>query len=162
MEVIGVLNAHITATCPTGKKVKTTKIVIVEDIKEVYLSFNVMKGLGIVDRNFQMAAGIKSAQMPALRCRNLDGYCQVQLRTTPAPSGATSTPSPGPVVHKRSRDEGLAHRAVWVVDFQQVHASATPSDGQAQHRERCPHQPQYLFIGKNRSKQIWTATWPYG
>lgn len=58
MDVVGVVNAHITATSPTGKKVKTTlKIFIVEDVKEVYLSFDFMKGLRIVDTNFPMAAG---------------------------------------------------------------------------------------------------------
>ena len=58
MDVIGVVNAHIIATSPASEKVKaTSKIFIVEDIKEVYLSFDFMKDLRIVDTNFPVAGG---------------------------------------------------------------------------------------------------------
>ena len=58
MEVIGVVNLHITATSPAGEKVKTTsKIFIVEDIGGVSLIY-VMKGLRIVDTNFPVVGGI--------------------------------------------------------------------------------------------------------
>ena len=53
MEVVGVVNAAINALALSGERFCcTSKLYVVENIDEVYLSLDVLRGLRIVGKNF--------------------------------------------------------------------------------------------------------------
>ena len=98
--VVGIVNAHITATAPSGENIKTTsKIFIVEDIEEVYFSFNVMKGLRIVHTNFPVA-GVKQNQHKCQHCvvavvtASAKCYCLPRQPPSGPPAHLPLAPSP--------------------------------------------------------------------
>ena len=56
IDVQGVADATISALSPSGERFKTTsKVYIVRNVDEVYLSLNVLVGLRIVDEFFPVA-----------------------------------------------------------------------------------------------------------
>ena len=62
MNVVGVVNAAISALGPSGERFCcTSKVYVVENIDEVYISLDVMRGLCIVGKNFP-EAGTSSNQ----------------------------------------------------------------------------------------------------
>ena len=67
MYVVGVMNAAINALSPSDKRFQTTsKIYVVQNVDEVYLSFDVLVGLRIMNEFFP-AAGAGNQLQPQ-RC----------------------------------------------------------------------------------------------
>ena len=58
MNVTGVVNAHINATSTSGEQFHTTtKVYVVSNVDECYLSCDVLRGLKIIDNDFPEAGG---------------------------------------------------------------------------------------------------------
>ena len=58
MDVIGMVNTHINATSTSGEQFhRTSKVYMVSNVDECFLSWDVLRGLKIIDANFPEAGG---------------------------------------------------------------------------------------------------------
>ena len=110
INVEGVAEATISALSATGERFQTsTKVYVVRDVEEVYLSLDVLVGLQLVDDQFP-AAG-----------RNQHGCTYCASAASPPPCEGrprTGPPAYGPIHIEHRGDEDVATQTIRVIRIQ--------------------------------------------